>query len=75
MDPEADPKGTEVGNNFRLYIRLECFKRVGETGSWKQEPKLRPICEANRYLAHVLMKYADYLCPSTEVVPGIIYPT
>ena len=44
---------------------------------WMQPSKLRPICEATRHLAYALMKYADYLDPSTdrEIMPGIIYTT
>ena len=42
---------------------------------WMQSSKLRLICEATRYLAYTLMKYADYLDPSTEIMPGIIYTT
>ena len=42
---------------------------------WMQSSILYPIYEATLHLAYALLKYADSLGPSTEVMPDIISTT
>ena len=72
---------THVSRRHKLTVRVAELQgsadRLFEVLQlpWMQSSKLRPICEATRHLAYALIKYADYLTPSTEIMPGIIYTT
>ena len=63
-----------VVSDEQLRGSADCLFEVLQL-PWMQSSKLHLICKATRHLAYALMKYADYLYPSTEVVPSIIYTT